>query len=151
MTQASTSRRDRATRNSLNSLQSLAHLASLKGIGGGSHSQSPYPELASVSGNNVGHSFLNQEHDQNLPSEEQRHSLQGPRRSSEGILSSGGAAGGVGGSGSSGLLVNGGKVGTSSGGSVGGLGSSSKKHQTVLGASKAAVSGVFGKFRKSVG
>ncbi|KAF9942703.1 hypothetical protein BGZ67_000109 [Mortierella alpina] len=33
----------------------------------------------------------------------------------------------------------------------GGGGQNGKKHQTVLGASKAAVSGVFGKFRKSVG
>ncbi|KAG9327139.1 hypothetical protein KVV02_000855 [Mortierella alpina] len=37
------------------------------------------------------------------------------------------------------------------GGKAGGGGQNGKKHQTVLGASKAAVSGVFGKFRKSVG
>ncbi|GJJ67704.1 hypothetical protein EMPS_00050 [Entomortierella parvispora] len=149
MTPPPPSKKDRPTRNSLSSLQSLAHLTALKGLGGGSQSQSSNHGSTAVNGNNGGHSFFSQEHDQSLSSEEHRHSLQGPRRSSEGVLSSTGVAGN---GGSSGLLVNGGKVGMlSANGSSSGIGPSSKKHQTVLGAGKAAVSGVFGKFRKSVG
>ena len=68
--------------------------------------------------------------------------VQSPRRSSEGYVSSTGVAGG-----SSSVAASGGSKGSAG---IAATGTSSKK-QTVLGAGKAAVSGVFGKFRKSVG